>query len=104
MIRETLLSDFPENEVSPRIQLLADGAAMNSLLLEGCRSVLIRGESVAPNVLKDYVLLSNAVSRDLQALEALARQARKGERAPTLEDYLEKIKRDNAIPIEKVKS
>jgi hypothetical protein len=85
-LRESFLEGF-DFTPSPRVRALADGAAVNWILLEALRTSFLRGEVVAPSVLKDYVALSNSLARDLSTLEALVKEGGEG-KTLTLAEYI----------------
>jgi hypothetical protein len=89
-LREEFLSDF--TNPSARIQALADSASFNWVVLEGFRAAYLRGEVLPVSILKDYTALSNALARDLNSLETLARLEKKKEKKLNIEEYIKALK------------
>ena len=91
-LKVLFLADFP-TPPSPRIQAIADTAAVNWICLEGFRAAFLRGEAISPSAWKDYTALCNSLSRDLLTLEQLAKGSSGKDSIPDLEEYLETLKK-----------
>jgi len=97
-LRRSFLEGF-KTPPSARIIALADGAAINWILCEGLRAMVMRGDPLPPSVLKDYAAIYNVLARDLMTLEALAKEGDPGDKAPSLAEYLAEIKSGKLIPV-----
>ncbi len=89
---------------SPRVQALAEGAAVNWIVLTALRNAFLRGEVVAPSVWKDFCAIQNCLDRSLTTLEAMAKEGKEGAKTPTLAEYLEAIRSGRLQAVEPGKS
>jgi hypothetical protein len=101
MIRKivTHLSESFLEKPSPFAQTMVDGLAVNIIMAKFFQASFLRGDKMAPSVLRDYTGLWNSISRDLATLSALSKEGAK-DPAPSLGEYLEAIKSGKLQPVE----
>jgi hypothetical protein len=102
MIRKivTHLSESFLEKPSPFAQTMVDGLAVNIIMAKFFQASFLRGDKMAPSVLRDYTGLWNSISRDLATLSALAKESGAKDPAPSLGEYLEAIKSGKLHPVE----
>jgi hypothetical protein len=94
MIRKVVahLSEPFLDKPSPFAQTMVDGLAVNIIMAKFFQASFLRGDKMAPSVLRDYTGLWNSISRDLATLSVLAKESGAKDPVPSLSEYLKALK------------
>jgi hypothetical protein len=90
--------------VPPAAQILAEITAKNLLIALRGGGLLIGGADLPPYVFRDYITLTNSNSGNLMRLFEMARAQVPGEKAPSLQEYLQAIQKGQLVPVESSKT
>jgi hypothetical protein len=88
-----------KGEPSALIQTLADGAAANLIVAKAFQAAFLRGDKLPSSILRDYTALWNSIARDLATLDQVAKESGAKDSAPSLEEYLERLKAGKLVVV-----
>jgi hypothetical protein len=91
----SLLLEGFKGEIPRPVQILADGLAVNIIIVKHFQGFCLSGEAVPTRTLRDYVTLWNAVSRDLTTLQQFAKENGAPDGIPDLQTYLASLEKVN---------
>jgi hypothetical protein len=99
-IRNGLLEGFPD-PAPFRVQTLADLCSVKIFRINAYQAGVLSG-TIEPNDKSEDQCLAymNSATRDLIALEQLAARLAPAKRVPSLQEYLEELKKGNILPAE----
>jgi hypothetical protein len=96
-IRERLLEDFP-SPPSARVQIIADLVSVKIFQVNCYKAQLLSGNT-DPSADQEYqcLCLMNSITRDIVALDQMAKNHAPKDRTPSLQQYVEAIKNGEII-------
>ena len=93
-----LLEGFPD-PAPFRVQTLADLCSVKIFRINSYQAGVLSGTIEPNDKSEDYCLaLMNSATRDLIALDQLAQRYAPSKRVPSLQEYLEELKKGNILP------
>jgi hypothetical protein len=91
-IRGALLDRFP-SPAPPVAQVIADRCAIKLIRASLYEVHILEGKAITPNADREYLALTGSIRADIKALHEMARDGGSAEKIPSLQEYLEHLKK-----------